>query len=334
MFTINFKYKKIAFKIFALLIIFTLINICLFIYIRDYSIGYRPLDAKAKALFKMYPDSQIIIGGDSTSESNIDPLILSPSSINIAVPAAGITSFVKALNLYRKKPFTKEDIIIINLSVLITNDKVIKDDKYIGQIDDFLDAGALFLLKSWRSDFFKNLFNVYQCRFSSCPFYLDLAYPDIHQTTTRGFRPMIPAFINADEKNKNFEDVYHDYLKEIDTKGVLFEAYQRNLLTLSKTGAKIIVVQLPFSSQVKTFDRYLTEELFHEFISRGKKECQKYSNCLFFDYIKWDNSQLGLDENAAFSDISHLTPEGAKKFSTIFKNDIEKTLSNGGNNAN
>lgn len=333
MFTINSNYKKILFKVSIIFSIFFIINAVLFIYIRDYSIGYRPLDTKAKALFQMYPNPKVIVGGDSTAECGIDPLILDPSSVNISTPGAGMASFVKALKFYHPDPFTKDNVIVVNFGVLTLNDRVINFEKYITVIDDFLMVGPFYLLKQWGSHFFNNLFSIYQCKFSSCRFYLDRAYPDIYSTSSHGFRPTMAMFNTIKDKRDYFDKIYFDYLKDIQVRGVLLDAYKKNLSMLVKTNANVIILHLPFSEELKKHNQYFTSNQFKLFISDVQKECSKYSNCTFLDYINWNNLNIGKDENKIFSDLTHLTPEAANNFSRILKNDIYLALKRNGDHA-
>ena len=143
MFTLSSEAKKILSKLLILATVFVVVNAVLFQYLRNYTVAYPPLKRKAKILFSQVPKPKIIIGGDSIAESGIDPRLLSQNDgINIAAPASGIQGFYKALSQYQLSTLSKENILIINISVLNSNDDIIKNEHFIGQIDGFLNAGV------------------------------------------------------------------------------------------------------------------------------------------------------------------------------------------------
>ncbi len=330
MFTLNSDAKKILSKLFLLAGIFIIINIFFFTYLRDYTVAYRPLNRKAQVLFSLYPDPKIIIGGDSIAESAIDPLLLSPQEgINIATPASGIQGFHKAIIKYHSKPLTKDNVLIVNVSALSFNDEVISNEHFIGQADGFLNEGIPYLAIRWKKEFFKNIFNIYQCSFSSCPYLSDISYPGLENSQHHGFIPLVfPGGKQStlSERKSQFAN-YEDYYKKVLLEGVLFKGFKKDLSLLAQTPAKIFIVFLPPMNAFKSWvDSQGPEKKLQNFIAHTKAECEQYPSCYFLDYYNWDQSKLPGNDEENYYDYIHFTSIGGKRFSAILKNDIELKL--------
>ncbi len=332
MFTLNSEFKKIMSKLAILISIFILINSLLFIYLRDYTVAYRSLRNKAQVLFSLYPNSKIIIGGDSIAESGIDPKLLSAkySGVNIATPAGGIQGFRKALFKYSKNKIDQNNILIINISVLSLNDEVINKEHFIGQIDGFFSEGVNYLIKRWRKDFFKNLFTSYQCAFTSCPYFSDSPYPELEKSNHKGFIPLRTQNgkpNSLDERKAMFKN-YEPYFKDFVLEGVLFKGFKDELKILSQTGAKIFIILPPHMDALQKFiDSFGPDTKIQNFISHAKIECEaSVKNCFFLDYYNWDHRKMPGSDLENFYDYIHFSPVGGKNFSLMIKKDIETKL--------
>jgi hypothetical protein len=331
MFTLNSDFKKIMIRTFYLLGIFLIIFSSLFIYFRDFSVAYPALSKKSQVLLKKYPNAKIIIAGDSVAETGMNPEIISPGNgVNIAAPASGIQGFYKALNLYHHAPLTKENIIILNIGFLNFNDEVISNNHFIGQIDGFLDVGVLYLVQQWKKQFFKNVFEVFRCTLSTCPYLSEDLYVDLEKSVDRGFIPsqFPPGKHNTLNDKKVIFTNFESYYKNINLEGVLFDGYKKYLSLLTNSPANIIIVFSPPMLELKNYIiNYGALSKVQSFLTNAKAECEQYSNCHFFDYlIEWDHSKLIGNDDINYFDYVHFTRTGGNNFSKILKKDIELTL--------
>lgn len=319
-------------KILLLVLLFVLINLSLFIYLKHCTIAFRPLHEKSLTLLHKYPSSNIIIGGDSIAEEGIDPRIISPNTINIAIAGGGLSGPLKAIQLYRKNGFSDNKLIILNLSILNQNDAIINGNLFLNQADTFLDIGFLYLLSSWREKFFENLFTLYQCRFSSCPLTLDnlLTLENFNKTIAqKGFMSSANSISSRVNIKEIFKTQYKSfYDKKFDINGEIFKNYQKHLKELSRNNVMIAIVLMPISDSFKlNISEFGTNANIQSFLSAIEKECLLYSNCKSFNYSTWNNHNLGDAKNTDeyFSDYMHLNSLGSRLFTNIFLKDLKKS---------
>ena len=95
-----------------------------------------------------------------------------------------------------------------------------------------------------------------------------------------------------------------------------------------KLALKVFIVYLPYAHDLQTqIDSYGPEKKLQNFIEHAKFECEHYkSNCYFLDYVNWDHSNLPGNDDENYYDYVHFSPIGAKRITSIVKNDIELRL--------
>jgi hypothetical protein len=323
--------SRFLLKLGIMSLFFLFINGIIYFYLKNFTIAFRPLDQKAKALLHTYSDSTIYIGGDSIAEEGIDPRIIDSHAINLAIAGGGIVGLSKAINIYGSHPLSSQNTIIINLSILNLNESIVHGNLYINQADTFLDVGIIYLINSWRTLFLQKYFYLVQCHYSSCPFTQDTdKTKDLFFKTLRkkGYYSRISSIESDFETKKTFQAQYKNiYQYNFDPNGEMFKSYQDNLKKLIQTNAKIAIMLMPISDTFKnSITEFGTKQNMQSFISNIQIECNKYSNCKNFNYIDWDNRKLGTASNTDlyFSDFMHLNVQGSTSFSTILKKDLFK----------
>lgn len=333
MFILNSELKKIIEKILLILIIFILINLVLFISLRDFKVAYRPLDIKAKALFTLHKNPTIIIGGDSIAESGIDPQLLTNKlAVNIAAPASGIQGFLKAILKYSPHSLRNGNILILNISSLSYNDSVILNDYFIGQADGFLNAGFFFLLQNWKKNFFKNISTLYKCSIFNCPYLQDSQIYKIEELNRYGYIPKSIEKQNSisSPSKINIIDNFSPFYQDLNLRGQLFNGFQRDLQYITSKGVTIFIAVSPPSSALRSYIKQIVNidnkiRTFNYFV---KKECEKYpKSCYYLDYWDWDHGNFNGAEGTIYYDHIHFTEKGGEQFTEILKRDINSTSS-------
>lgn len=328
MFMLDSEAKRILKKLIALLVIFIVINVSFFVYLKDKTVAFIPLKQKAELMSKKFPDSKWIIGGDSIAQTGLNPLLIgNGKTVNVSYPGTGISGFEKALKFHFPGKIDKDSVLIVNLSVLNSNDRPITNEKFLNLMDSFFETGFVFLAKNWKIDFFRHLFSVYQCHFAHCPYYEVRFISENMPLKTKGYQPLPDSQIDFSQMDEKFIQRYESYYKDYIGDGAIFKVNQQSFKNLIATGAKVIIITFPMMDAIKVSKGMAPlRDKVKAMMMATQKMCESYPNCAFLNYVLWDNQKLGENPYDYFYDYVHLNEKGSQIFSKIVNEDITNAL--------
>lgn len=285
------------------------------------SVCNEAIEAKVVALTKPAPD--VIVGGDSRAEMQVDPRIFESEcqlkAVNVAVSSGDLISLYHSLRKHGllKAPIT----LIVSVSLFQINDGS-TDPGYISsqQVAEMSFAESVHV-------FGPNLLGPQKMRLAAILGLVQrkliamkiLREPRRSEVDNLGY---VPSFAKLDPAKRFVTDprtTAHLWYKNLSIHGVRWRIFRQALSGLAQSDCRIVIYQPPVSDQFRrNIENSPIERGELEFSSMLRDESARYPNVTFLDYFGQNPPTLS---DSDYGDVQHLNAWGAPKFTELLIHD-------------